>query len=352
MMCEYDMAVVGCGPAGATFARLISKKYKVVVIDKKSAGTKFEKPCGGLLSEDAQKALSQFEITLPKEVLVSPQIFAVRTIDVGAKIIKHYQRTYLNMDRHKFDLWMMSMIPDSVDKVSGECRNISRSGEGFKIEIKDSDQNERAISAKYIIGADGANSIVRKKFFRSKKPREYVAIQQWFKGEDINPFYSCIFDRETSDCCSWSISKNGYFIFGGAFPKKDCREAFERQKKRLENFGFFFKDPLKTEACIVLRPRGLFDFACAEDGAFLIGEAAGFISPSSLEGISWAINSGAILADVFNKNKAKFEQKYKRKTIKLRLRLLGKVIKCPFMYKPGLRKIVMKSGLKTIEIRK
>lgn len=40
------------------------------------------KPCGGLLSEDAQRSLARYDITLPKDVLVDPQIFAVKTIDL------------------------------------------------------------------------------------------------------------------------------------------------------------------------------------------------------------------------------------------------------------------------------
>ena len=40
------------------------------------------KPCGGLISGDAQKALASFDMTLPKDVLVDPQIFAVKTIDL------------------------------------------------------------------------------------------------------------------------------------------------------------------------------------------------------------------------------------------------------------------------------
>lgn len=51
-----------------------------------------------------------------------------------------------------------------------------------------------------------------------KKIRTYMSIQQWFSETHDNPFYSCIFDSENTDCCSWSISKDNKFIFGGAFP--------------------------------------------------------------------------------------------------------------------------------------
>ena len=31
----YDIAVVGAGPAGATFARLVADRYKVLVVDER-----------------------------------------------------------------------------------------------------------------------------------------------------------------------------------------------------------------------------------------------------------------------------------------------------------------------------
>ncbi len=79
----YDVAIIGLGPAGSTLARLLETRYRVIAIDKKSAGENgFQKPCGGLISGDAQKALASFDLTLPKDILVDPQIFAVKTIDL------------------------------------------------------------------------------------------------------------------------------------------------------------------------------------------------------------------------------------------------------------------------------
>jgi len=111
----YDIAIIGLGPAGATLARLLDSSFSVVAIDKKvDRETGFRKPCGGLLSQDAQKALSRFDLTLPKDVLVDPQIFAVKTLDIKTGIIRHYQRFYINLDRHKFDLWLRGLVPGTV----------------------------------------------------------------------------------------------------------------------------------------------------------------------------------------------------------------------------------------------
>ncbi|MCM1054149.1 MAG: FAD-binding protein [Bacteroides sp.] len=346
MNADFDIAVIGAGPAGSTFARLAADRYRIAVIDPKTESDGgFHKPCGGLLSDDAQKSLARFDLTLPKSVLVDPQIFAVRTIDLAAGLVRHYQRFYINLDRHRFDMWLKSLIPETAAMINEKARRIERRGNLFEITLS----GGKSITSRFVAGADGAGSLVRRSFFPSRKIRTYTAIQQWFPENNPNPFYSCIFDRETGDCCSWSISKDEHFIFGGAFPRDNSRERFEKQKERLERYqGFKFGEAEKTEACLVYRPERKRDFVCGERGVLLIGEAAGFISPSSLEGFSYAIDSGFALARCFLKGERDVERRYAAATRGLRLKLLGKVIKCPFMYNPFLRGLVMKSGINSI----
>ena len=342
----YDIALIGLGPAGSTFARVLDSRIKVIAIDKKSAEGGFKKPCGGLLSANAQKALSAFQLTLPKDILVDPQIFSVKTIDVPHSLVRHYQRFYINLDRHKFDLWLSSMLGENVDRFTGRVTYIEKTDGYFAVTCKNGSE-ETTFYAKSLVGADGANSLVRRTFFRKARIRSYVAIQQWFEERHATPFYSCIFDPETSDCCSWSISKDNSFIYGGAFAAKDSKLNFERQKKKMERLGFVFGEPIKTETCMVLRPSLSTRFQTMANGAFLIGEAAGFISPSSLEGISYGITSAQLLARLFNEGK---EHRYHAKTFSIRLKIFIKVLKCPFMYHPLLRYLVMKSGITSIDV--
>ncbi len=351
-MADFDIAVIGGGPAGAMLARLLDGRFRTVLVDGKTASeSSFRKVCGGLLSPDAQKAFAEFDLTLPKDILVDPQIFSVRTIDLQSRRERHYQRFYMNLDRHKFDLWLESLVPENVERICGRCGKISRSADGsYRLVCRGNDGSERIISADRIVGADGAVSAVRRYLYPKKKIRRYTAIQQWFAEEHANPFYSCIFDPETSDCCSWSISKDKLFIFGGAFAPKGCRESFERQKKRLAEYGFKFGEPLKTEACVVLRPDSPFDISTGRDKAFLIGEAAGLISPSSLEGISFAVNSARVLAEVLNGGAADPQKIYAARILPMRIKIAGKLLKCPFMYRPILRKAVMASGVGSISV--
>ena len=347
-MNTYDLVIVGAGPAGATLARLLGERMRVLVLDGR-IGAHVSKPCGGLLAPDAQKALASFDLTLPKDVLVDPQIFSVKTIDLASGAVRHYPRAYLNLDRDRFDQWLVSLIPDCAEVAVGRAREIVRQEDGFEVSWADTDGALHRACARCVVGADGANSIVRRTFFPGKTPRSYVAIQQWFPIRERNPFYSCIFDPETTDCCAWSICKDDHFIYGGAFPAENSRARFERQKEKLEAFGFEFGEPVKTEACRVLRPDSPNCFVTGENGVFLIGEAAGFISASSLEGVSWAIRSAVALRDAFASGKDP-NVAYRRGTRKMRLQLFGKVLKCPFMYAPTLRRAVMASGLQTVHI--
>ena len=351
-MAMYDIAIIGLGPAGAALARLLDQRFKVIAIDKKRPGGEtFSKPCGGLLAPDAQKVLSKFNLVLPKAVLVDPQIFAVKTIDTKQNLMRYYQRFYMNLDRHKFDMWLISLIPEAVTIASGAtCTDIQKMGELFEITYMQ-DGAVQTVKAKYVIGADGSNSIVRKRRLFKRRIPQYVSIQQWFDEPHQTPFYACVFDSDITDSYCWSISKDGYYILGGAFPRDDSRERFERLKGRLEaRQGFCLGEPVKTEACLVSMPRGIRDFCVGRDGAFLIGEAAGFISPSSLEGISYALNSAYDLADILNKGADDPVWKFRVRSIPMRLKLLLKSLKRPFMYWPFLRWIVMKSGLKRIRV--
>lgn len=346
---NYDIIIIGAGPAGATLGRLLdSKAYHVLLLDGQPMIK--PKPCGGLLAPDAQKALACFELPLPKSVLVDPQIFAVKTIDLRNGRIRYYPRSYVNLDREKFDRWLLSLVPDTVDVLTGRCLSICKGENAFSLQILDAGGREQNLSSTYVVGADGANSLLRRSLFPKQKMDAYISIQQWFKAGDSDPFYSCIFDPETSDSCSWSIYKDEYFIFGGAFAARSCRSAFERQKEKLRAYGFQFGEVLRTEACQVLRPHGMGSFCLGGDGAFLLGEAAGLISPSSLEGISSAILSATWLSQGLNRDPQRALAYYQQQSRGLRMKLWAKCIKRWFMYEPLPRAFIMASGLSSINI--
>lgn len=350
---DYDIAIVGLGPAGSTLARLLSPSFKIIAFDKKhqSGDAGFHKPCGGLLANDAQKSFIRQKLNLPTDILSDPQIFSVKTYDLQTNLIRNYQRTYVSFDRHKFDLWLKSLIPPSVEvHHNALCKEVMRIIEGYQITYLDENNIEHKITTRYVVGADGANSLVRRMRYPSHSIRQYVAIQQWFAEKHPHPFYSCIFDNQSTNCYAWSISKDGSFIFGGAFPKKTANQYFENLKKKLTQQGFIFGEPHKTEKCLVIYPNRFRDFYTGNENIFLIGEAAGFISASSLEGISYALDSAEILSKILNSTDPDPNKRYYFKTLPLRLKLYSKIVKAKILTTPFWRKLIMKSKIQHINM--
>ena len=346
---QYDIVIVGAGPAGANLARLSdSRRHRVLLLDGSDMQPKV---CAGLLSPDAQKLLTRYRISLPEQAFVGPQLSSVRVIDLDCRRVRHYRRSYLNLDRAAFDRYLLDLVPSSVDILSARCVHIEKKDGAYALQLRHADGVQSQVRAHHIVGADGASSVVRASLFGDRTIQKYVSIQQWFSAETIDPYYSCVFDAATSESCSWIFFKGGRLVFGGAFAPHGCRAAFEAQKQKLIERGIVpahvLKHPLKTEACRVSRPRLNKGICHGAGGAYLVGEAAGFISPSSFEGISYALRSGGALASAFNKKRDTSDilRAYRKKTRPLRLKVISKCLKRPLMYLPFLRKIILQTGL-------
>ena len=295
----YDVAVIGLGPAGVFLAKHLSRSHRVIAIDKKlqNCDGGFHKPCGGLLAPDAQKSLSRFNMSLPKDILVSPQIFSVRTIDVKTGLIRNYQRHYINLDRHRFDQWLIGQIPDYVEVRSGvACTDVMRSNDGFEVTYNENNMS-KTIRAKYLVGADGAASIIRRSLFKEFKIHSHLSIQQWFSDSHNTPFYSCVFDSDLTDSYAWGLTKDNYFVFGGAFAKETGKHDFEVLKGKLKAYGFQLDTPLKTEACLVLRPVGPRNYCYGHDGVFLLVKRLGLSAP-----VRWRALAMRLTVDIFSLN--------------------------------------------------
>lgn len=351
----YDIVIVGAGPAGANLARLIGNKYKVLLIDKRDLENEnpkntINKCCGGLLAPDAQKMIAKLGLGIPKDILVDPQLFAVRTIDLTNNIERLYQRFYFNMDREKFDRWLVSMLPACVDKrFNSSFKSYTKIPEGYEVKYIYNGQ-EISVKTKAIVGADGAFSKIRKAISRGINiPEKYISIQEWFECSQSMPYFTAIFDEEITDFYSWIIPKENYLLLGSALkPRNNARENYDALKGKLTQLGFNFDKKVKTEGAYIYRPKKVSQLYVGRDSIVLVGEAAGAISPSSAEGFSYALKSSLYLAQSLEEGMDGFLERYNQRVRDIKLNLFIKNFKSPAMYNPLLRHAAMKSGVQSI----
>lgn len=349
---NYDIAIIGAGPSGATLARYLDKKYRVIIIDKKSKDISDikEKCCGGLLAPDAQKMLVKLNLGVPKNVLEGPQIFSVKTLDYNNNITRHYQRYYININRAKFDRWLLSLVCDNVDVLYNTSYK-SHEIENDLICIKViSNKKEIIVKSKILVGADGAISKVRENTFNTKNADKYVAIQKWYETDQKMPYYISIFDKQVTDFYSWVIKKDNNLIIGTAIKENDnANERFEILVNKLKADKYDIGKVIKKEGTIINRTRKLNQISLVKGKIALVGEAASLISPSSAEGISYALKSGYYLAKAIN-NSMDFKNQYLKSIRKIKVNIFLKNLKIPFMYNDLLRKIIMKLKIMSLKI--
>jgi len=353
----HDIAIIGAGPAGSTLARLVADRYKVLLIDKRQLkGTAsapwHQKCCGGLLAPDAQKILSQFGLGLPKNVLVNPQIFVVRAIDQAHSLERYYQRFYINLDRYRFDCWQLSMVPPSVDfRLGVRFISLNALSNGYKILLQKNGKIFKE-TAKTVIGADGAASKVRRIIAKGQpSPKKYIAVQEWVETNGAVPYFSTFFDKAITDFYGWTIPKEDMILVGAALPpKKDVVKRFNQLKQCLTQQGVQLGRTVARVGAVINRPLSINHIYTGAKGVGLLGEAAGWISPSSAEGFSYAFKSARHLADALRGGLVGFNNRYARNTRKLRLNIVLKNLKSPFMYNNLLRRMILRCGINSVKV--
>jgi flavin-dependent dehydrogenase len=353
----YDVAIVGGGPAGSTLARLLGRSLRVLLVERRELRDWRTEPspakvCGGLLAPDAQRALAALGLGVPRELLVGPQLFAVRAIDAGSGRVRRYARAYLNVDRGRLDAWLLSLAPAGATvRLGWAARAIVPAADGATLVLERAGRTER-VRARLVVGADGAGSRVRRAALPgAPRPPTYAAVQEWCEADGADAAFTAVFDPRVTDFYGWAIPKDGRLVVGAALrPGRGARARLALVRDTLARHGVAVGRVLRREGTLLHRPARATDVATGSGAVALVGEAAGLVSPSSAEGLSYAFRSAAALAAALDPGLEGWARRYRAATRALRLSLALKRLKSPFMFRPALRRAVMASGLGSLEL--
>jgi geranylgeranyl reductase family protein len=290
---DADVIVVGAGPAGSTAAREIaSRGASVLMLDR--APFPRDKPCGGAVTIRTARLLP-FSIEPVTEDVIHDARLLFRD---GDETTHHDERplTYMTQ-RSRLD----HFLAERAQEAGVEFRDahpvqaVRRLGDGsFEL---DSRGGER-YRARVVIGADGANGIVRGNLGYEAPIESAVALEGNIHfPPGANPFRGQL-------ALNFGHMAGGY---GWVFPKGDHvnvgvggwkDQVGSQLRTCLDELCIRYGlDPadvcqLRGHHLPLTRPGAV----AANGGSAVIGDAAGLVDPLSGEGIHGAVASGVALA--------------------------------------------------------
>jgi flavin-dependent dehydrogenase len=296
----YDVIVVGGGPGGSVAAKRCAQSgLKTLLLERKKLPR--DKVCSGMVMGPWANDIIQQEFgTIPLEILVDPYQLSGHVLHVaGTQLQRILCKTPLAW-RKDLDFWMIQMARKDGVEIWEEAKVIEVSQKaGVCTVAMIQGKTLQELKSRFVIGADGGASAVRKSLFPLLKVQYAVPMRECYDGA---------LDLE-KDYFHWFFPKCRYRPRFGLNHKGDCfliegsgiKELRNEINQILVKYGFNTKrKAIWKDGCLIPRLHKALvsgSFSPAKGNILLIGDAAGLLLPITFEGIGTALKSGILAAD-------------------------------------------------------
>jgi geranylgeranyl reductase len=290
---DYDAIVVGGGPAGATAAEDLARSgVRVAMLDR--AGR--IKPCGGAIPP---RLIADFAI--PDSQLVAKINTARMISPTGRHVDIHIEGGFVGMvDREHFDEFLrVRAVGAGAARVTGTFLRIDRTGGQTAVIYRDkATSEERRLTARVVIGADGARSDVARAEVPGGDTIPYVIAYHEIIAAPTTGWDAArcdvIYDgRISPDFYGW-VFPHGPTVSVGMGTGVDGVDLKAATADLRASSGLTDCQTIRKEgAPIPLKPLDKWDNG---RDVVLAGDAAGVVAPSSGEGIFYAMVGGRVAA--------------------------------------------------------
>jgi geranylgeranyl reductase len=280
---KYNVAIVGAGPAGLAAARVLAEgKKNVVVIERNKVIGK--KVCAGGLT------IKDFELGIDKRLIEKSFKDIIAHTPITEDVVGTNETCIATIDRVKLGQYMAKNAEKlGADIMSGaEVIRIDNSNIVLSTGVR--------IKFDYLIGADGSNSLVRK-HLNIASEKKLVAFH--YKVNKIFPKLELFVDANLfGSGYVWIFPHKKFTSIGCSGDPKELIDAGTLQK----NFEKFVCERKEFEGVELQKSQYEswfinYDYRGHEfSNIFLAGDAAGFASGLTGEGIYFATISGIEIA--------------------------------------------------------
>ncbi len=299
-MAEYDVIIAGAGPSGSSAAiHLARRGARVLLLDR--ARFPREKPCGGGVTARAFAA-APVDITPVVERRIDKVRFSYR---LGSFFEYGYPATLVYMtQRLRLDAFLVEQAAAAGAEVREDTlvRGVTLARAGARVTTAAGD-----VSARVVIGADGANGAVARSLGLSPAPDPPVALEANFyyndapvrlNGGSLPQEWEGVLALELGSMYGgygWSFPKADHFNVGCGGWRLEGGRLREHLADLAPHYG------LRREAMRNVRghhlPTREAGRPISKGNAILVGDAAGLVDPMSGEGIHSAFVSGRLAAE-------------------------------------------------------